>query len=310
MSSYSRCIPTRALAAALLLMVMSSSGNAQHAEPRYAPWPGDPSHSTELLRDLRALIERAERDRAASPAFLDDLRALADRHDGLPRRAVLSESFADGDYLRDPAWTVARGEFFIERGYGLRSIVNPPPDAAAAASDGGQPPGAEQILGAILQQVIESKTGGGTATPAKPVATDALIHTRLRAGNGFSIEMEFWTGNEKGTFEVGVFQGVTPGPGYRLSLLPGERPSLVLSRVGARGDAVIDTAIRQLRLEPGKLHSLQWTRGDQGSMTVTVDGQQLMRGSDRSFRDAWEGVFLRNGGGDFTVRRIVLRAAS
>jgi hypothetical protein len=296
------------LAACLLALPVAIPVAAQQApdtpERRYSTWPGDVATEKALLRDLRSLIEQAARDRAASPAFLDDLRALANRHDTPALRGVLAEAFSDGDYTRDPVWIVARGEFWIERGYGLRSIVVPPKVASSEPRDT-QREAAEQLLGAILSQVLDKNA----AAPAKPAApADALIHTRLRAGNRFTLEMEFWTGKESGVLELGIFQGREPGPGYRLALLPGERPSLTLSRIGERGDAVIDTAIRQLRLKPGTLHRVQWTRGDQGAMTVRIDGQQLLRVSDRAFADPLEGVSIRNAGGDFTIRRITLGA--
>ena len=311
MSSQTSALVRSCTAISLLALVLPPVAVGQNtvAATRYAPWTGEPANSAAILRDLRALIDQAERDRAANPDFLADLRGMADRHDVPVRRALLADRFTDGDYLCDPAWTVARGKFFVESGYGMRSIVLPPALTTPPADGGGQQQATKQILGAILQQVVESGMDVGTAASAKSEDSDALIYTRLRADNGFALEMEFLTGKEIGTLEVGIFQGAAPGPGYRLALSPGGRPSLVLSRVEARGSVVIDTAIRQLRLEPGKHHRLLWTRGSQGVMTVTVDDQQFMRDSDRTFLDPWDGVLLRNGGGDFTVRQITLRAA-
>ncbi|MEX2644580.1 MAG: hypothetical protein WD270_14080 [Acetobacterales bacterium] len=299
------------LLACWLLGVLLSTGTfAADSDRRYAPWPGDTGTAGEFVESLRALIERAERDRAASPDFLQDLRDLAARHESAPSAAALSDAFEDGDFARNPAWTVQRGSFFIERGYGLRSIV----PLAAAAGRGTtttrreeKREATQQIFGAILNQVIEQKLGTVSGED-EPAPTDAAIFTRVRAGNAFALDMDFWIGAKAGRLEVEVFQGEQPGVGYRVMMAPADRPALAVVRVGASGEAVIDTAIRQLRVEPGRVHRLRWTRGGQGEMTVSIDGEQMVRASDRAFRDAWDGVAVRNGGGDFTIRRIVLNA--
>jgi hypothetical protein len=48
------------------------------------------------------------------------------------RRILLEDAFRDGDYERNPTWTVDSGRFWVEPGRGLRSVVEPGGEASQA----------------------------------------------------------------------------------------------------------------------------------------------------------------------------------
>jgi hypothetical protein len=84
----------------------------------YAPWQAQVQTGTmpELVKNLRALIDKAERDKAANPLFLKDLRTLADQYGGpvagWPVK-LLYDDFQDGQYTSNPAWTVTAGQWQV-----------------------------------------------------------------------------------------------------------------------------------------------------------------------------------------------------
>src|SRR5215471_10916723 len=79
------------------LLVAGSPTRA--ADPRYSPWqpPAQAGGMADLLRNLRSLIDEAERSKAADPTFLDDLRALADTYDNPWPVKLVYDDFRDGD---------------------------------------------------------------------------------------------------------------------------------------------------------------------------------------------------------------------
>ena len=63
-------------------MLLLATPSVRAADIPYAPWQGQVQTGTmpELLKNLRSLIDKAERDKAANPLFLKDLRTLADQY--------------------------------------------------------------------------------------------------------------------------------------------------------------------------------------------------------------------------------------
>ncbi|NQV84133.1 MAG: hypothetical protein HQ494_09970 [Rhodospirillales bacterium] len=295
----------------------------------YKPWsnPNSPPAPTNqrlqsLVDQLNALIIAAEKSRAADSQFLRDLRGLAQSFD-TPRRALLlSDNFEDGDFTRSPAWSVTSGQYWVERGWGLRSAVKAAPAAAASTQQQKRNSGkdvAAAIFGQILQQAINPEGRASAASPATgggaSVITPAAIHTRLNMTAAFAIEVEFssWVSEATpgGRFEIGPYQGTANGDGradgYVLAYIQGG--GLELIRVTGRGAVVIDSRPGPFHLEDKKPHRLEWTRRSDGLMTVSLDGQKILAATDLSFKQNFDGLRLVNRGGDYIVKRITVNGA-
>jgi hypothetical protein len=169
--------------------------------------------SDEFGSELERLIERAERAKAADPAFLADLRELTgtsyssygkepdiealealidraeradlrelaqthgeaedsyagsryseDQGDDSGRRLLIEDDFADGDYLQNPRWTVAAGEFAVGP-EGLRSQVR---EQRASADNAGE---------AIAETLLGALTGAGTPRAMRRSTTARTCRT-------------------------------------------------------------------------------------------------------------------------------------
>ncbi len=202
---------------------------------------------------LNALIGGAEKSRAADPQFLRDLRGLAQGFDRPWRTRLLSDDFVDGDFTRDPRWTVTAGRYWVESGWGLRSAVKAERAAPQQKRLSGRD-AAAAIFGQILQQALDpnARAGGGTtATATSPgtVLNATAIQTGFRMTNAFAIEVDFSSWAAEGRLEIGPYQsapgqgapgGAERATGYTLAYTPGG--GLELLRVSRRGTSIIDSA--------------------------------------------------------------------
>lgn len=290
----------------LLLWLLSVSASAAAQSWRYESWDSPDDRSQQLVEELRKLIEEAERVRAADPRFLWDLRTLARRYDRPWQVELLRDDFSDGDYGNGPVWTVRAGRFFVDRSLGLRSTVAVSPTPAAPSQGtvkgGGQQDLASTILGAILEQSLGQRREGRTRASAP--AARAEIVSGVRISNAFAIRIELTSWRGEGRLELGPYTAQGVATGYRLVYLPGGQPGLQLVRIAPGSLAVIDVYRDSLPLEDRQFHVLSWTRDRAGEMTVTVDGNEVLRTTDRAIAAPFDGVTVTNLGGDFAVRSI------
>ncbi|NQU62154.1 MAG: hypothetical protein HQ512_13570 [Rhodospirillales bacterium] len=318
----------RSLMVSLVLLLASAyvpgpAGATQHYQPWANPDGTTPDARLQGFVDkLNAIIGEAEKARAADPRLLRDLKALADKYKQplLPGQAgrpstkqLFADDFADGDFTRNPAWTVTQGKFWIEAGWGLRSAVKHQAQPEQKRSGGRDD--AAAIFGQILQQALDPKgrnSGGGTTTTTS-AAQPAAIRTDFRLANGFTIEFEFssWIREDKtpGRLEIGATQGgdsAGRSSGYFLAY--GQGGLWELLRRTATGTRVIDSRQGAQGLEDKKTHRIVWTRRADGLMTVSVDGQETLKAADQGFRDAFDGLGLVNRGGDYIVKRVQIYA--
>jgi len=295
-----------------VLITMPFAAGAQ--DSRYQSWSPPGSTSTQagatgadnLLKDLKVLVDDAEKARAADRMFLRDLRDLMARYQRPWTQRVVFDDFVDGDVSRNPTWTTISGEFWVEQGYGLRS-------KGVAGTAGSQPAEkkiskeelAISILGAVLQGANKNKTNSAPAATPAVAAKPAVLSTRARISNSFALSTSFSSWKGEGNFAFAVTQG-TGGAGYRLVYNPKQAArgaSLELVRVTSRGEGTIDsTSITTL--EDKKTHSLEWTRGKDGQMTVSLDGKKALSARDASFRDPFDAVAILNHQADVIVKSV------
>ncbi len=280
------------------------------AEQKYSTWsnPDAPQgtidkRTDELVDKLNALIDDAEKARAADPVFLRDLRELARSYSGPRYTSVLVDDFADGDFAANPVWTVSEGRYWIEKDWGLRSAVTQ--TASAPQQEEKKADGKDlaiAILGAVLKQATKDNGSNTQSAPTEPQL--AAIHSKAVITNAFSIEFEFSSWQPEGRFDVGPYQGTNTNSGYRLTYAPGGTLSLI--RTSSRGTSVIQQAANAIPLEDQKSHTVLWTRDASGQMSVSIDGKAVLTAADRGFSDPFDGVTIVNMGGDYIIKRIAV----
>jgi len=126
--------------------------------------------------------------------------------------------------------------------------------------------------------------------------------------NAFAVEIDLSSWSAEGRLEIGPYQGAPKGAeraqGYVLAYTPGGE--LELLRVSPRGSSIIDRRTGLVALEDKKTHRLLWMRNADGLMTVSIDGREVLKASDKAFRGPFDGLRIVNQGGDYIFKRIAV----
>lgn len=300
----------RTLCAALAVAASLGAGGLALAQstgtetPRYAPWDSGQNLQS-LLDELDALVDEAEKSRAANPVFLEDLRDLAAKYQAAaaapatpaPIVRLLFDDFTDGNYTAGPAWKVSAGEYRVETSgtyVGLRSSIAAQPATAASGN----------LAAAILGAILQPQTGGAGG------AKYASIYTPVKISNAFALKMELASKFSGGRLDVGPYQGASGNYGYRLAYFPGAAQGLQLLKVTPQGSTVLGAYKGQVYLEDKKRHVIDWKRDAAGAMTVAIDGRTLISATDTGLKDPFAGLLIINGGGDYAIRSITVDGTS
>lgn len=303
---------------ALLMTFMAQTSSAQN---KYNTWsdPNAPAAATsqknatslqKMVNDLNNLINEADRDRAAAPAFIRDLRDLSRRYDVPWRVSLVNETFSDGNFNVNPTWRVTSGRWWVEKNFGLRAAFETTHTQSTTRQQNNDDMG-KQLLGAILNQALGGNQKKSTTRSTSSSTAPAAIHLDQTISNAFSTQIEFTSWNDKGSFEIAVYQNTRQSKerkmGYRLFYRAGQSTALELVRVSRYGTNAIQTYTQSLKLEDKRTHVLVWNRDRVGNMSVAIDGKKLMSVRDQSFNDPFNGLSLINNGGDYIISKVAIK---
>lgn len=250
--------------------------------------------SAELLKRLRQTNQEAMAQDAPPEA--------TESSNTGSRRVALQDDFSDGDFRRNPPWTVLSGDFEVDDN-GLRSIVatQRAGERESRKLSAERPEEIGLAMLALIQNQMGNAQGGEALTKAEP----ARIFVNAPVDNAFRVEMKVASRQRPGRLEMGLFQGNRPdGTGYRLVYSAGARPGLSLVRLRSASVEEVARHEGRLDLEDGRFHDIVWTRDENGVMQIHVNNQRLIRVQDTGLRDGFQGFVLVNQGGDFTLGRV------
>ena len=303
----------RIVALAGVVALSAGVARAQY-DDRYS----DRDAEQEMVDELRGLIDRAQRQRAARPRFLRDLGALADRHDYPWRRPIVREYFRDGDFTRDPHWRVASGEFVMNWSGGLYSRVRPGGrlDLRGPSRDDRQSKKitgediAKAIFKGLLNRPDQSETREHAGTASREPARIVLLQ---RITSAFAIHAVFAANSGRrgddrsddwGGFDFGVIDNQRRAQGYRLSYTPAT--GLTLFRTSGGDARAIAGSDRGFGLDGRRDHVIDWSRDRGGHFHLSLDGQDILAASDQVSGRDFEGFYLINRGGEFILRSLTI----
>ena len=283
-------------------------------EPRYKAWEGQTQTGDmpELLKKLRSLTDQAERSRAADPAFINDLRNLASTYDNPWPLKILSDDFRDGDFTRNPGWTVLAGTWQVDtrgRFTGLHSTISKPQAANVQPGAGGG--GAPELIGNVLGTLLKQQQGGQPDRQTSQPAPDehATIFAPVSITNAFAMRLELASRDGGGRFDFGPAIGQRGDNLYRITYMPEAESGFVLSRVTSRGTQLLASSNGRISLEDGKSHMIEWKRDQAGKMTVALDGSPVIEAVDTQIRRPFDGLLMANNGGAYWIRSVEITGA-
>lgn len=277
-----------------------------------------PLHASEdadlqsLVDEIEQLAEKARQERAADRWLQIALEDIVAKYNFPWRDSLLSDSFNDGDYRQNPAWTVDSGEFWVDRRLGLRSQVT-----ARQVQPQQQPEARRQteedlgrtLIGALFQEALGTRDNREPAPAAVPVETQtvpASIRTALEIPTTFAVESLFSQNNrpgEAGRFEWLVMQDEQASNAYRLVVTTGDKPMLDVISIRNGRESYLESATIPAINEGGE-HALSWRQTGNGQIQVFLDGSQVITTSDRPFRYGFKYLGMINRNGDFSVTGI------
>lgn len=290
----------------IMLQVLLWPAMAAAGETAYEQWLSGDDRLEKVISELDELIAKAERAKAANPAFLRDLQKIIARY-RQPRRSVyFFDDFNDGDFTVKPAWTVSSGDFKVDLFNSLGSTVAVQRPRAEKQTEGKKEDKNLKLLLGIVRELTKEEGGNqGAAEPAAPAS--AIIRSTAEIPNAFTIRFTLRASGEWGSTAIGVMQGNEVYSGYHLvynAAPSAERPmQLVKYR---RGAAVVlaGAGAGSPVLEDGAEHEIIWSRGVNGEMTVAVDRKEVLRSSDLADRAGFAGIAVINNGGTYSYDNI------
>jgi len=314
----------RILLFAILILGVTSPADA---EKRYSTWQspsaasdqsasgGENTRLQELIDKINKLVDEAERARAADPIFMRDIRELTRIYDWPWRQKLFSEQFADDEYKTNPTWTVTSGRFWVERGWGLRTVVEVDEqryrESQHSDDDTDNATGGDDVAARIFGEFLNQALGGDgrrSERRRRRGPDHAVISSAVPIHRAFSILFEFSSWKEiKGRLMFGPYLRDLPNAGYRLSYSPGGTYQLL--RITRRGASVIHSVEGEAKLEDRRKHQIQWTRDHEGQTKISIDGKLIMDVSDRGFRRDFAGFQLFNQGGDYIINKVMISGA-
>jgi hypothetical protein len=275
------------------------------APAAHAARAADEERVRAMVAELRQLVHDGEARRSADRAFLRALSDLASRYDNPWARLLLDERFPSAAEAKRRGWVVATGEFEVIN-QGLRSSVEP------ARATVAKPQSAEEQALALLGAIVGQTGGNNVRSSSGQPAAEAEVYVPLAIAETFLVEVVFRSARTPAHLQVGLYQGSARTQGYVLGYRSGTGgggDGVEVTREASYGRNVISRSSGALGIEDGREHTLAWSRDREGAMQVVLDGRTLVDVTERGVGGAFDGLRLRNMGGDFTIRSVTVRAS-
>lgn len=307
MRSITLTIAATAIAAAMVAApVMAQTNYNRWSDPDADTKPitaptkktNDSAELNALRTKIGALVDDAEKAKAADPNFLKDLRAAIATNTPYWNTKVIDEQFADGDYSSNPKWTELFGLFAFDKRTGLSMMPS------GMTGGGGNNP--VNVLGAIL-----GGGGGGAAGNGNPSDNAGLSLDRTLP-NAFAVDVILYAGDvanaQDANMRIGFTQGTNRRSGYWVTVIPGPSASVALHVITRSGVQQLASARLGSAVRDGDQVRVQAQRRPDGRFRVSVNKQALIDVNESTFKQPYDSLVVATGDMAASLRRVYLYA--
>ncbi len=271
--------------------------------PYVRRWPGeagDTENIQKLVKSLKSLTVKIDQQRVSRRWITDRLLVLINQYDWPWQNLLINDRFRDGDYTYNPTWTVASGRFQVIPDIGLKSSVSRTRKQASKQES------TDDLASLLFKTLLKPDSQKGTERKWIDKIHPAEIFIDQPITNSFAVRIVFKSYADNGRLEFGPFQGPRREIAYRVAYIPQRRNGIRLVHHTRYGSSVIDIYRRQINLEDGRLHSIEWLRDERGEMIVSLDGKELFRSLDRSLGTGFDGFSIINRKGQYDIRGVTV----
>ena len=268
-----------------------------------------------LVDEIQALAEKSRQERAADRWLQLALEDLVAKYNFPWKNSLLSDDFSDGDYTSGVQWQVDSGEFWIDRRLGLRSQAVETREAVRQQPTQNQQNRSNEdigraLIGAFLQDALgpqnQSQPSQPQETESRAVKTVSAIRTSVAIPTTFAVEAIFSQNNrpgESGHYEWVVMQDLQANNAYKLVVTSGQKGMMDVVRIRSGRESYIES-VEIPGINDGGEHTLSWRQKSDGAIEVFMDGNQVIKASDRPFKHGFKYLAMSNQAGDFSVSAI------
>jgi peptidoglycan hydrolase-like protein with peptidoglycan-binding domain len=256
-----------------------------------------------VIDQLKKIVQKGKQEKRADSLFLSELYELIRRYDWPWRNRLFRDKFQDGELARNPTWTIASGEFWIDSYKRLVSRFSPPEQKKESSSDRETTDTGSIILKTILTEVLKEKETE-PSTPPPPLIGE--IYSAFNISNMFSLDIELTllAGGNDARLEFGPYRGKQRDEGYRLNYVGGRTPVFELTRQTSAGSSTIATSKSASILKDGQPHVIRWQRYSDGNMVIALDAKVMIQTIDRTLQHSFDGISIVNRNGNYAFSHI------
>lgn len=256
-----------------------------------------------MISELKEKIEDADKRMTAHPKFLDELRLLVQKYKSRLRERFFKDTFNDGNYDKNPIWTVKSGDFSVTsegrlNSYGPLKID----ETESSPSPVGDTTLEQEAVGIILDSIFgPQKQKKQQTQPAKKTRAStgpAYLFTRTTFPPDFEMVMKFKS-SESSEMDVLLLGSKNYSPRYRLKIKTAhsEADPMEIIRDGSSRSYTIAASDKLPVINDGKFHTLTWMRLSDGEMKVLIDDTLVLQTYEVYYRDQFTGLGMMNTAG-------------
>lgn len=257
-----------------------------------------------MISELEQKIDDADKRMIAHPNFLLDLRNLVEKYKSQLRELFFRDQFLDGNYDKNPKWTVKSGGFSVNNAGRLSSFVGTQASPTKTEGQSNNKTLEQEAVGILLDSIFgpakKQEPAQSTNPPSQAPVKPASIYAAVVFPPAFEMNMKFKSSFE-GETDIILLGAQNLIPRYRLKIIAqhSEANPMEIIRESGNRSFTVGASHKFPVINDGKFHTLSWIRFVDGAMKVLIDDIVVLQTYEAYYRDNFTGFEVINRGGSY-----------